>query len=420
MRRVTRATVDCLSVTRWALRRGAKLCAVAAAVYGCGDGGDGAAPLSIRDSSGVRLVEHSAPQAAGVQEWQVPDEPVLVLGSAEGEQETQFFRIASARRASDGAIVVANTGTNEVRVFSPEGAVLGTFGRSGDGPGEFQALAGAWPLPDGSILTFDRRSGRLQVFTRGGDLVRTISLAGPDGSESLEGVLGDGSLVTFRTRSSAPGMQRHSRTKVLLHRSPSGELLDTIGSTEWLQILPRQVREGVVALITPLFSPVGQVGVGDDRIVLSDAQQPAVRVLGPSGRVVQIIRWLDQDRAVRPAHRRAFREERLGMAETEEQRVYVRKDLEGSEWAERFPALDGLLPGPDGGFWVKAYPRPGEGGSARWWVFNRHGILEREVHVPSGFWLEEIGEDYLLGIGLGELSVQQVRLYPREVHAGRE
>jgi hypothetical protein len=44
-------------------------------------------------------------------------------------------------RLGNGQIAVADSGTNQIRYFGPEGAFRRAFGRQGGGPGEFQSRA---------------------------------------------------------------------------------------------------------------------------------------------------------------------------------------------------------------------------------------------------------------------------------------
>ena len=72
------------------------------------------------------------------------DEPCTSLGNA--------FSLAVD---DGGPIHVADLQTNQIRVFSPEGQCLRTFGREGEGPGEFAMLAGIAWQPPGFLWAMD-------------------------------------------------------------------------------------------------------------------------------------------------------------------------------------------------------------------------------------------------------------------------
>jgi len=75
-----------------------------------------------------------------------------------------------------GRIYAADAQTNEIRMFSPSGDCLRTFGGAGDGPGEFAMLAGiAWREP-GYVWGLDALRNRLTVFDTLGVALETHSL----------------------------------------------------------------------------------------------------------------------------------------------------------------------------------------------------------------------------------------------------
>mgnify|MGYP001821510072 FL=1 len=93
--------------------------------------------FSTRDSAGIVLAENTGdlPEVGGA--WSLSPEPVLEIGDLEGEAPYLFQRIWGACRLADGRIAVMDSPSAELRVFSPIGEHLRTFGRRGEGPGEF-------------------------------------------------------------------------------------------------------------------------------------------------------------------------------------------------------------------------------------------------------------------------------------------
>ena len=149
-----------------------------AALTFCGCGGDTspAVPAAeVVDSAGVTIVTSLASDAvyAGL-----ASEPSLSIGALEGPEELLFDGIVSVVRDDEGNLVIADNGAAEIRVFDAEGSHLRSFGGRGEGPGEFQALVGAWPLPDGGIVAADRRFQRISRFDSQGMLLGTGILSG--------------------------------------------------------------------------------------------------------------------------------------------------------------------------------------------------------------------------------------------------
>ena len=123
--------------------------------------------------SGGRIVVYNpdtpamGPPPALVEELRIGllDEPCTSLGNA--------FSLAVDDR---GRIHVADYQTDQIRVFSPEGQCLRTFGREGEGPGEFAMLAGIAWQPPGFLWAMDALRKHLTVFDSRGDVLATHRL----------------------------------------------------------------------------------------------------------------------------------------------------------------------------------------------------------------------------------------------------
>jgi sugar lactone lactonase YvrE len=122
----------------------------------------------IETVDGVRVVHNAGPGAWG-KAPQVALEPVRTLGDVDTADENLAFFMPSAI-AIDGAgnLFVLDTGNHRVQKFGPDAKYLATFGRQGQGPGEFQYPA--WLAIDakGFIYVTDPFNQRIQVLTPDG------------------------------------------------------------------------------------------------------------------------------------------------------------------------------------------------------------------------------------------------------------
>ena len=91
-------------------------------LIGCGDRIDTIADALVRDSSGVRIVENINPIWTESEAWRLGPTPSLDIGGADGDPDQQLFRVVDAVRLSDGRIVVANSGSNELLFFAANGS----------------------------------------------------------------------------------------------------------------------------------------------------------------------------------------------------------------------------------------------------------------------------------------------------------
>jgi 6-bladed beta-propeller protein len=89
-----------------------------------------------------------------------------------------------------------------ILVHDSRGAFVRTLGRTGDGPGEFRAIASIKGLPSGAITVVDRN--RLTIFDRSLAFVRLVTLPMSVEDKAVV-VLGDSTLVVGARRRSALG-----------------------------------------------------------------------------------------------------------------------------------------------------------------------------------------------------------------------
>lgn len=102
-----------------------------------------------------------------------------------------FNHPADAAIAPDGEIYIADGyGNSLVHRFSPDGEHIASWGRPGDGAGEFTTPHAVWIDSLDRVLVADRENNRVQIFDRGGsylgewrDLYHPMDMYGmPDGS----------------------------------------------------------------------------------------------------------------------------------------------------------------------------------------------------------------------------------------------
>jgi hypothetical protein len=128
----------------------------------------------IETVNGIRVVHN---QARGV--WgkkpAVKLEPVLKLGDIDSPDEhTAFYLPAAVAVDRANNIYVLDSGNNRIQKFSADGKFLTSFGRFGQGPGEF--IYPGWLAIDGSgnLYVSDPHNRRLQILGPDGKDLRSI------------------------------------------------------------------------------------------------------------------------------------------------------------------------------------------------------------------------------------------------------
>lgn len=84
--------------------------------------------------------------------------------------QAPFNHPTSVAVAPDGDIYVSDGyGNSAVHCFAPTGELRRTWGRPGDGPGEFSTPHAIWVDRSGRVLVADRENNRVQIFDREGE-----------------------------------------------------------------------------------------------------------------------------------------------------------------------------------------------------------------------------------------------------------
>lgn len=104
--------------------------------------------------------------------------PTLEIGTLDGPEPYTFAALESVLRLPDGRIAVSDAGETVIEIFEASGEHVRSWGRKGDGPGEFNNLSRLYPFGPDSLLAAERYPGLLTAFDLDGNPGRQI--AGPD------------------------------------------------------------------------------------------------------------------------------------------------------------------------------------------------------------------------------------------------
>jgi hypothetical protein len=112
-------------------------------------------------------------EQAVIPEWTVGSTPTLTIGTTEADPGHELAQVSGARMR-DGQVLVANSGSYEIRRFDSAGRYLGATGRKGQGPGEFLGVISLFPASGDSVYTLDAGNLRWSLHDRSGRFVRVI------------------------------------------------------------------------------------------------------------------------------------------------------------------------------------------------------------------------------------------------------
>jgi hypothetical protein len=361
------------------------------------------AGIVVRDSAGIAIVESRAPQWESGKEWSVTPDPVLRVGSVEGQEPYLLFRVTDGVVFSDGRIAVLNTGTQEVRLYSEAGEHLGTIGGQGEGPGEFRSPRLMFRLSEDSLAVVD--FDRISILDPSGDFVRSYTYGVPPAL----GRFSDGSLLGLGFAAAVdPYELGVVCPRMALIRMRGGEFeRDTIAEVSGSEVYRALVAGGISSWMRPL-GRIRSTVVEQNQIFTGDGSTFEFRVLDEDGSLLRIVRR-NADMAIRPGDIARFEEAYLADALPDQLRQRRQQVLRESPYPDQLPAYDRLLVDGVRNVWARHYGIADE--TPRWSVFDPLGRWLGIVTMPDGLEVLEIGDEYVLGRTEDSMSVEYVQLH---------
>jgi len=381
----------------------ALLCCVAAAA-GC-EGGGGSPAVMVTDSAGIQIVESAAPAWRDAVGWTILPEPDVQIGVVEGDLPYEFQRVAGAIRLANGSIVIADGGTNEVRIFDAGGRHVRSVGRTGQGPGEYEYIRGLMSCGGDAIYAFDL-NWQLKVYDTAGALQREHTMLQPGVSRSPYALScsssGNFVMSGWGDMMAQPGFYQATSPVYVL--DGSGGVLSELGEF----ISSERIASERGSRPHP-FGRAVSFAMNDDEVYVGTGEAMQLLVYGLDGELRRIVRGPSPDLAIRSEHVAAYRESVMRNVR-EAQRAATERELRDMPMPERFPAFTETRMARDGHVWLRRFVPPG-GAGAPWSVFAADGAYLGDVEMPEGLRVTEIGGDYVLGVHRDDMDVERVRLY---------
>ncbi len=372
-----------------------------------------------RDSAGIHIVENVRPADDSRLPWRIGQEPTVSIGAVVGDEAYLLHQVSDAVVLPDGRIVVANSGTNELRVFDGAGVHLATWGREGEGPGEFMDLTGVDTWPGDSLVAWDSRSRSISVLDAGGMFGRSFVLeagARPAGDRPLElrVVLDDGSILGRIGEVTGEGYRR-SRETYLLRRADTASPVEFgthPGQESYLAFMNGMPVLGNL----PFGRSLWEAEWGELVIITPDDEYEIRAYERTTGALARIVR---REYDNRPPTREEVDEaldaalERAGL--TGQRLEMARQGYGDMPLVEQFPAFRMLRIDTLDHLWVREATLPGiDRPAPLWTVFDPEGRALGFIETPDGLTIFEIGADYLLGRVTDDVGVESVQVWMLE------
>lgn len=267
-------------------------------------------------------------------------------------------RITGLDVDSRGQIYVGDGLTQHVVVLGPDGAVVRTLGRAGEGPGEFRLIVGLSVLPGDSVAVYDLQLRRLTVFApHSGDVARTLRIHSLAGGIPMQVAprYGGGYFATYE-RPFGPEQEPDSGRVVVVR------LLDGRGNLRQDSLLTMPASASLVVRAKDFVMagdhPLGRTTLlrfGRSRVFAAASTEPVVHMWTAEGR------WLGTTRlpwTAVPLGRKTIEDSAAGLP------ALLRPAFLASV-PSTWPPIRALAPESEGGLWVGLNTQPD---TARTWV----------------------------------------------------
>lgn len=344
--------------------------------------------------------------------WSISPAPVLRIGD-EANTQTQFNGVSGVVRMPSGEIVVANSRSQELRVFSATGQYIRTLSRSGSGPGELRFLGSVWRGGD-TVFADGSQPGEsvLHAFTTKG-FVRKVALRSNDrGGLGVLARFPDGHYLVssgFRAFADAP------IGTILVDTIPLG--VAALGDTVHPTWLGRFVNSKLLLIESPFrpgrpfpvdYSFAGRLGyaVSGDRAWVVNPEDGMVILYNSAGRRVGGFQLPIPARPLNAELIRRLRGTLPGEATNRIDRARM-EGLYSAPLPRQAPMFSALLPGTNGEMWIRLYEedpsRP-----ASYVIVTAAGKALGRITLPPGLSPFDVGTDYVLGVQKDEEGLEHI------------
>lgn len=353
---------------------------------GGGDGaGDSAWTTVVEDDSGVRTVQNRPPVAPD-QPTKVADEEVRI-GSFDGSGPSSFGFVRAIDVLPGGRIAVADAQAEEVRLFSPEGKFIRTFGGEGEGPGSLRGLQGIY-VRDGELWVPEQGNARVSVFDPDSGFVRSYPFRfWSFGSRGPWPAVVDTAGRTVVNSSGQFGEGRswsmlrvYGEDLVQVDSFPYFDYTDEIQSDEQPGAWKVELGEGRWSWApVPFYAPAYEALTRSGDLLRSTegAAQLEVTRLSPPADTTLVFSSLRPPEAVSGAERHSAMSE---LGDMFEERTGVTPGFDPSRVPATKPPLHGLSTDDASRIWVRLSAPDIQ--PTRYDVFSPDGVHAETVHFP--------------------------------------
>lgn len=351
----------------------------------------------------------------------VSSEPNLSIGTFQGDSLYQLFEVQGAVRLGDGRIALANAGSGEIRIYSPEGRFLASHGRKGEGPGEFQQPVLVGVLGQDSLVVADQALRRISLVTPEAGFLHASRISDEVGGGAFpRGMFANGVVVLgggfFWSSEGGAEMTSGFRRQETSYWAAGldGELFTDYGQfpgAEFFMEVQNQPGGGVSmrARLIP-FGKYAMAAIGPQQLYFGAGDTWEVRGFDENGTLKRIYRLSRVPTPVGSGDLNAVIEKEVAEAEDPSEVPEIRAGYENMPVPDFMPAFSAIQTDYRGFLWIERYRLPGDDAPV-FDILDSQGQLVGWASIPPGSELLQIGPDYILTLFRDELEVEYVRMH---------
>jgi hypothetical protein len=353
----------------------------------------------------------------GIPQWTLSGTPTVSIED-DGTPAKQFVSVTGVTRLSGGRVAVASRGTNDVRIFDARARHIATFGRPGEGPGEFRRIELVGRSGD-TAWFYDSGLQRITTVLLGPEPVllgtTRVTATGKRQGFSVDGRLPDGRYVVTTnvspTFEGPPGVHRLPGSTGIIPGTGDGEV-SWLGEFKSAAIFVHNpTGDFKSASVGPVaFPPWLRTATGGGQIWIGDSGADSLVVVRARDLTRFTVRLPFERRAPDKALIDANRQLELGTNPTPQNRSFTEEKYGAKYLPQRLPSFESLVPGPQGELWIQEYTglrsRP-----TQYIIVDATGRPKGRMAIPAGSRVREAGLDYVILLHEDADGVESIRLH---------
>jgi len=324
------------------------------------------------------------------------------------ETESFYFgTITGLDVTSDGRIVVADREASHVKVLRPNGTLLDTLGRAGEGPGEFQMIGSQQVARGDSLYVYDLMQSRVSVFGPASPhaFERSILISQKKGRIGEVWVSDTGFLGKHLTNAPTtdPTEPQHAPIRRF---GPDGTARDSIARWRLGQMAVHQYEEGGFTAESLPFGRDMVLSFGPDQQLYTGwTDALTVKVYRSDGAVDTVASIPTEPQPVTQADRKAG----LNDIDDDKLRKTAKKHLPDTK-----PAFTDLVVASDGRLWVRRPADSPQAETVPWWLLDPDSKTIQKTRLPRTVDLHVVQDRHAYGTTTTEQGAPAVVRYQIE------